>query len=40
MLIQNVLSAPVFLVLLFLTYISMWIYISRHEVRKENKDKH
>jgi hypothetical protein len=38
MLIQNVLSAPVFLALLFLTYIAMWIYISRHDVRRDRNN--
>lgn len=38
MLIQNVLSAPVFLALLFLTYIAMWIYISRHNVKRDHNN--
>lgn len=33
MFIQNALSAPVFFALLFLTYIAMWIYISKHKVK-------
>jgi hypothetical protein len=39
MLIQNVLSAPVFLALLFLTYTAMWIYISRHDLNREKNQK-
>lgn len=39
MLIQNALSAPVFLVLLFLTYIAMWMYISRHNVNRDRNKK-
>lgn len=35
MLIQNALSAPVFLVMLFLTYIAMWIYIGRHDIKRD-----
>jgi hypothetical protein len=38
MLIQNVLSAPVFLALLFLTYIAMWIYIGRHDIKRDRND--
>jgi hypothetical protein len=33
MLIQNVLSAPVFLALLILTYIGMWVYIGKYDVK-------
>lgn len=39
MLIQNALSAPVFLALLFLTYIAMWMYISRHNVNRDSDEK-
>ncbi|MFD2638864.1 hypothetical protein [Piscibacillus salipiscarius] len=38
--VQNVLSAPVFLILLFLTYIVMWWFIRKHQIKKEHEDRH
>jgi hypothetical protein len=37
MVIQNVLSVPVFLTLLVLTYIVMWVYIGKTVLNKNKK---